>query len=105
VEGTETFKLKLTKENGDVEYYFLDQEYYVPIMQRRVVKYGPGKGQETETYISDYQEVGEFMMPFFIDTRMNGQSVMKMTIEEYELNGDLDNSIFRMPDTAGNSNE
>jgi outer membrane lipoprotein-sorting protein len=97
IEGTETFKLKLTKKNGDIEYYFFDTEYYVPIMQRAFVKSGPAKGQETETYISDYQEVGEFMMPFFIDTRMNGQSVMKMTIEGYTLNEEIDDSIFAMP--------
>jgi hypothetical protein len=37
------------------------------------------------------------MMPFFIDTRMNGQSVMKMTIEGYTLNEEIDDSIFVMP--------
>jgi outer membrane lipoprotein-sorting protein len=105
IEGTDTYKLKLTKENGDVEYYFLDTEYFVPIMQRRVVKYGPGKGQESETYISDYQEVGGFMMPFFIDTRMNGQSMMKMTIEEYRLNEEIDPSIFVMPEVSQGTEE
>jgi len=97
IEGTETFKLKLTKKNGDIEYYFFDTEYFVPIMQRAFVKSGPAKGQETETYISDYQEVEGFMMPFFIDTRINGQSVMKMTIEGYTLNEEIDDSIFAMP--------
>lgn len=97
IEGTETFKLKLTKKNGDIEYYFFDTEYFVPIMQRAFVKSGPAKGQETETYISDYQEVDGFMMPFFIDTRMNGQSIMKMTIEGYTLNEEIDDSIFAMP--------
>jgi len=97
IEGTETFKVKLTKKNGDIEYYFFDTEYFVPIMQRAFVKSGPAKGQETETYISDYQEVDGFMMPFFIDTRMNGQSVMKMTIEGYTLNEEIDDSIFTMP--------
>lgn len=105
IEGTETYKIKLTKENGDVEYYFFDTEYFVPIMQRAFVKSGPAKGQETETYISDYQEVGEFMMPFFIDTRMNGQSIMKMTIEGYTLNEEVDDSIFEMPEVAGSSEE
>jgi hypothetical protein len=105
IEGTETYKLKLTKNNGDVEYYFLDAEYFVPIMQRQTVKYGPGKGQEAETYISDYQEVGDFMVPFFIDTRMNGQSVMKLTIEEYGLNEEIDKSIFTMPEVTGDSEE
>ena len=67
VEGTETYKIKLTKKNGDVEYYFFDTEYFVPIMERRVIKVGPAKGQESETYISDYQEVDGLMVPFFIE--------------------------------------
>jgi outer membrane lipoprotein-sorting protein len=105
IEGTETYKLKLTKENGDVEYYFLETEYFVPIMQRKMVKFGPAKGQETETYISDYQEVGEFMMPFFIDARVNGQSMQKITFKEYALNEEMDDSIFTMPETSESSEE
>ncbi|MDX1478016.1 MAG: hypothetical protein R3301_09960, partial [Saprospiraceae bacterium] len=34
VEGAQCHKLKLTKDNGDVEYYFFDSEYYIPIMMR-----------------------------------------------------------------------
>jgi len=97
IEGSEAFKVKLTKNNGDVEYFYFDTENYVPVMQRQTVKYGPGQGQEAETYIGDYQEVDEFMMPFLIDTRMNGQSIMKMIIKEYVLNEEIDASIFSMP--------
>jgi outer membrane lipoprotein-sorting protein len=105
IEGTETYKLKLTKKNGDVEYYFFDTEYFVPIMQRKIVKAGPGKGMEAETYISDYQEVGEFMMPFYIDVRINGQSSQKITFEEYALNEEMDDSLFTMPEASGTSEE
>jgi hypothetical protein len=31
VEGTDAFKLKLTLANGDVRYYYMDTDYYVPI--------------------------------------------------------------------------
>ena len=97
VEGTETYKIQLTKENGDVEYYFFDTEYFVPIMERRSVKVGPSKGQEVETYISDYQEVGDYMMPFFIEAKSGGQSIQKMTFTAYSINEDLDDSLFIMP--------
>lgn len=101
IEGHEAYKVKLTKQNGDIEYYFFNVENYVPVMQRQVVKYGPGKGQQTDTYIGDYRDVNGFLMPYYIDTRMNGQSVMKMTVEEYILNEDIDRSLFKMPDTSG----
>lgn len=97
VEGTETYKIQLTKKNGDVEYYFFDTEYYVPIMERRSINVGPTKGQEIETYISDYQEVGEFMMPFFIEAKSGGQTIQKMTFTVYSINEELDDSLFTMP--------
>jgi outer membrane lipoprotein-sorting protein len=97
VEGTETYKIKLTKKNGDVEYYFFDTEYFVPIMERRAIKVGPMKGQESETYISDYQEVDGLMLPFYIEVKANGQSMQKLTIEEYAMNEDLDDSLFNYP--------
>jgi outer membrane lipoprotein-sorting protein len=97
VEGTATYKVKLTKKNGDVEYYFFDTEYYVPIMERRIIKVGPMKGQESETYISDYQEVNGLMMPFFIEVKANGQSMQKLTIDEYAMNEDIEDSLFKFP--------
>ena len=97
VEGTETYKIKLTKKNGDVEYYFFDTEYFVPIMERRVIKVGPAKGQESETYISDYQEVDGLMVPFFIEVKSNGQSIQKLTIEEYVLNESIEDTLFAYP--------
>jgi hypothetical protein len=97
IEGSEAYKVKLTKNDGDVEYFYFDTENFVPIMQRQTVKYGPGQGQEAETYISDYQEVEGFLMPFLIDSKMNGQSVMKMIVEKYILNEEIDPSIFTMP--------
>ncbi len=97
VEGTETYKIKLTKKNGDVEYYFFDTEYYVPIMERRIIKVGPAKGQDSETFISDYQEVDGLMVPFFIDVKSNGQSVQKLTIQEYVLNESIEDSFFAYP--------
>jgi hypothetical protein len=102
LEGTETYRLKLTKNNGDIEYYFFDAEKFVPVMQRQIVKYGPGQGQEAETYMGDYKEVGDFLMPFTIDTRMNGESIMKMTIEKYVLNEEIDPAIFSMPADSDN---
>jgi outer membrane lipoprotein-sorting protein len=97
VEGAETYKVKLTKKDGNVEYYFFDKEYFVPIMTRRSIKAGPAKGQDADTYMSDYQEVEGLMMPFFIEVKANGQSMQKLTIEEYVLNEEMDDSMFAFP--------
>ncbi len=97
IEGTETYKVKLTKKNGDVEYHFFDAEHYVPIMTRTTISSGPMKGQASEMYYSDYQEVSGMMFPFFMENKAGGQSVQKITITAVELNGKYADTFFAMP--------
>src|SRR5215831_19786016 len=56
VEGTDALKLKVTLKNGDVRYYFMDTDYYVPIKieSKRMVR---GAEREFETSLGDYKEV------------------------------------------------
>lgn len=97
VEGAETHILKLTKKNGDVEYHYFDAEYFVPIMSKTTVKSGEGKGQFVETYLSDYQEVDGLLFPFFIESKMDGQSMQKMTITSVKINEDYPDDRFVYP--------
>ena len=97
VEGAETFKLKLTKKNGDVEYHFIDSETYAPIMIRTTAKAGPTKGQVAETFMSDYQEVNGMMFPFFMETKAGGQSLQKITIKSIKLDEAYEDSLFLFP--------
>jgi len=97
VEGTATYEIKLTKENGEVAYYYFDKESYLPVMQKSEVSTGPMKGQFVETYLSDYQEVDGMMIPHFTEAKMNGQSTQKITLQEVELNPELDDLIFSRP--------
>lgn len=97
VNGKETFKIRLTKRNGDVEYYFFDAESYLPVMEQRSIRIGPMKDLESETHISDYREVGDLVMPYVIEVKANGQLVQKLLINEYIFNEDLDDSLFTFP--------
>lgn len=97
VEGTQTYEVKLTKADGDTEFYYFDAEYLVPIMQAMDIAGGPMKGQRAETYLSDYQEVDGLMMPHFIETKIGGNSLQKMTITSIENNVAVDDALFRMP--------
>jgi hypothetical protein len=69
-EGTECFKLKLTKPvtvNGvkmdDVFYYYFDTENYLPIVMKRN-QTGTNEGQKSVSTMSDYQEVDGVYFPF-----------------------------------------
>ncbi len=100
VEGAETFEIKLEKEDGDVYYYYFDQEYFVPIMMKTTLKSGQAKGQESETFFSDYQEVDGMMFPFFIESKIGGQSFQKITIDSIELNFAYEDDFFAFPEMA-----
>lgn len=97
IEGTDCHKIKLTKKSGDVEYHFFDKDNNVPIMVRAFAKAGPTAGQPVETFMGDYDMVGKFLLPFSITTKFQGQTVMQIKVESYDLNANLDDAVFALP--------
>ncbi|AHM58884.1 hypothetical protein D770_03085 [Flammeovirgaceae bacterium 311] len=97
IDGAETYKVKLTKKGGDIRYYFFETENYVPIMIRSTVKEGQAKGQNIDTMLSDYQEVEGFVIPHFMEVRMNGQAGQKIILEAITFNEKMDESMFAFP--------
>ena len=96
--GTEVYKLKVTKKNGDVEYYFLDTEYFIPIKMELSGEM-QGRPAEVETILSDYKDVGGLMFPHSIEVRQKGApGGMMITFEQVEVNIDVDDSMFVMPE-------
>ena len=109
IDGTETFKIKLTKEpvtvdgkkEDDVSFYFFDTENYVPIVTQKEIKSGQAKGQTSESKLSDYQEVDGIYFPFSMTQGMKGQPGQAIKITKIELNPTVDDSVFAYPeDTA-----
>ncbi len=98
IEGTQTHAVRVTNEAGIDRTYYFDTEYFVPVMMSSVSKGGQGKGMTVEVYMSDYQEVDGMTMPMFLDTHFNGQSVQKITIKEVEMNAEVDDAMFSIPE-------
>lgn len=97
VEGTDTYKLKVTLANGDVRFYYMDTEYFVPIKidTKRMVR---GAEREYETVLGDYKEVGGWYLPFSIESGVKGNpNRQKITYEKIEANVALDDSRFARP--------
>ncbi len=86
IEGTETFEVKLVTEDGEEKFYYFDTENYVPIMTKAFASTGEMEGKAVEIYLSDYQEVDGLMIPFSIEQKMDGQSLMQMTADTIEIN-------------------
>jgi hypothetical protein len=100
VEGTDAFKLKVTLANGDVRYYYMDTDYYVPIKieLKRMVR---GAEREYESVLGDYKEVAGVYVPFSIETGVKGSPFKsQVTYEKIEANVALDDGRFRRPSPA-----
>lgn len=102
IDGVKCHKVQIIKnKNNDkedvTEIHYFDAENFVPIMVVAYARSGPMKGAESNTYLSDYQEVNGFMIPFSTETKMNGQSLMKMTFKNVSLNEQVEDTIFAFP--------
>ena len=97
VEGTEAYKLKLTKDNGDVVHMYLDTEYFLVFKQEGRVNM-QGIEVNSTTNISDYKEVGDVVMPHSTEIIAEGApSGIVITLNDVELNPEVDEEQFAYP--------
>ncbi len=97
VEGTDAYKLKVTLKNGDVQYFFMDTDYFVPIKieKKRVVR---GAERESETTLGDYKEVAGVYFPHSYEVGRKGSpNRQKVVYDRIEANVPLDDSLFQPP--------
>ncbi len=97
VDGTDTFKLKVTLPSGTVKTYYMDTDYYVPIKieTKRMIR---GAEVETETILGDYKEINGVYYPHSFESGAKGsQNKAKITIEKIEANVPLDDTRFARP--------
>lgn len=105
-EGTECFKIKLTKkptlsdgeEVENISYYLFDTENFVPIAVETELKSGPGKGYIAQSVFSDYQEVEGLYFAFSMTQGVKGQPGQAIVFDSIELNPVVEDSIFAFPE-------
>ena len=99
IEGSDAYKLKVTRPNGDVYFFYLDTEYYVPI--RMDVQWMiRGAPVETEISLGDYKQVNGVYLPFSYELGPKGSSSAdrsKVTYDKIEANVVLDDRRFARP--------
>lgn len=97
IEGTQAWKLSVTKADGTVDTLFLDAEYFLEIAGARKVTM---RGQEMnfKSTIGDYKEVDGLMLPHSFSQSAEGMpGAQTFTIDKVEFNVDLPESRFTMP--------
>jgi hypothetical protein len=96
-EGTDAYKLKVTMASGDVRFYYMDTDYFVPIKieTKRMVR---GAEREYETILGDYKEVDGWYLPFSVESGVKGSPARStVTYDKIEANVALDDARFRAP--------
>lgn len=105
-DGTETYKIKLTKEPitvdgekmDDFEFYFFEIDSGALIGMQKEMLTGQMKGMSTETKFSDYQEVADGLyMAYTMTQGLKDGEGQAITIESIELNPEIDKSMLMFP--------
>ena len=96
VEGTATYGIHVTNDQGFDRIYYFDTETMVPLLVTFTARSGQMKGVAMESFMSDYEEVEGLVLPMFMQQKVNGQEMMSMTFDEITLDPELDPAFFTM---------
>jgi hypothetical protein len=93
--GVTLYKIKVTRKDGGLEYYFIDNSRFM--LQKRIFfrKQG-GKEIEVENLYKDYRNVEGIPFAFLVETSFAGQG-NEIQVETIELNKPIEPNIFVMP--------
>ena len=108
LEGTEkvreqdAYKLKLTMKDGQIRHVWIDSQTFLDVKIDGVPRQMDGRVRPVEIYTQDYRSTGGLMLPFLIETEVQGlQPTHKMTIQSVVVNPKLDDALFLKPKPAG----
>jgi hypothetical protein len=100
IDGTDAYKLRVTRPNGDVAYVYLDPDQFleIRIVNRRIEH---GVPRETITDYGDYEKVNGVYLPFSLDSWPKGTSDhQKVQYDKVEANVAADSGLFSFPAAA-----
>jgi hypothetical protein len=103
IDGTEAFKLRVTRPNGDITLVYLDPEHFleIRIVNRRIEH---GVPNETVTDFGDYEQVEGVYLPFVQESGRKGSSDrQKIQYDKAEANTGAGETIFRFPAPHSNT--
>ena len=97
IEGSPAYKLKVTRKSGSIEFVYLDAHTFLPIKSAGT-RTQQGHEIAYESFQGNFKAVHGVMMPFSLTQKMNGRSMMELTVERVEVNTAMKDSIFQMPE-------
>lgn len=98
VEGHDAYKLKVTDSAGHSRHVWVDAGTFLEVKIEGVPRRLDGKYHPVAVYLSDYRAVNGLMMPYLLETAVEGvKDKEKIQIESIVANPKLDDSRFAMP--------
>jgi outer membrane lipoprotein-sorting protein len=99
LEGSQSYKIKVTRKSGNVVYMWLDAATFLPIRSSAKVSQ-MGQQIEVDSYPTNYKKVGGVVMAHSSEQKVGGRAMMQMIFEKVEVNPPIDDGIFKMPAPA-----
>jgi outer membrane lipoprotein-sorting protein len=98
VEGRDAYKLKLTLKGGQVRYLWVDAQTFLDVKVEGAPRRMDGKMRPVEVYYRDYKNVDGLMIPYVLETAVQGvKRSYKMAFETVLVNPKLADSLFVAP--------
>ena len=98
VEGRDAYKLKLTTKTGVVRHVWIDAQSFLDVKVEGVPRRLDGKMHNVWVYQRDFRAVNGVMMPFVLETVVQGYPEShKTVVEKIAVNPKLDAATFAKP--------
>ena len=98
LDGNTAYRLKVTGKDGGVRHVWIDAKTFLETKIEGAPRRLDGKDHPVATYFSDYKSVNGLMMPYSLETRVEGvRDTEKVTIDTIVSNLKLDDSRFAKP--------
>jgi outer membrane lipoprotein-sorting protein len=100
VEGRAAYKLKLTMKSGQVRHLWVDTQTFLETKIEGTPRRMDGRMRAVEIYYRDYKNVNGLMVPYVLETTVQGvRQSRKITVETVLVNPKLDDSLFAAPNS------
>jgi hypothetical protein len=98
VDGHDAYKLKLTAKNGAVQHVWIDAQSFLDVKVEGSQRRMDGRMRNVWIYQRDFRSVQGVMIPFVLETAVDGyRGTHKTIIEKVTVNPKLDEGLFGKP--------
>lgn len=97
VNNRDAYKIKLSRKDGAIEYYFIDAIDYL-LLKKLVSRMTGGKEIEIATIFSGYRDIDGIKFAFTTENLMGGEPYSTIEYDSIEINTPLDEAVFKMPE-------